>query len=171
MNIADLKNSSTYYASESLLAKAKEKESDFYINCAYTDYGGTFFDNVVIQYFKENYPNSILFEHTSWNGENAFIFGDIAKKFFAESEGYLLGFEGIEDFYINMENTFLEKTFEYIYETFEEKLTISKKEFKSILIEAKECGELNFNIEATFVDYNEKDIEFYLLTKKYLKDE
>lgn len=86
-------------ASDSLLEDAKAKQSNIYINFAYTDYGGDFFDRVSIAYFKENYPDNIVYESTSWNGENAYIFGEIAKKFKEETDNYLLGFESMEDYF------------------------------------------------------------------------
>lgn len=69
-------------SSESLVQSAKGNNSDIYLNFAYTYYGGSFLDKVIISYFKEYYPENILHEETSWNGENAFIFGDIAKEFY-----------------------------------------------------------------------------------------
>lgn len=91
------------YATEFLAMEAKDKNSDYYLNIAYTDYGGDFFDKVVIAYFKEKHPESIVYENTSFNGENAFIFGNVAKEFAEESSRYLLGFEDMEDFYYSME--------------------------------------------------------------------
>lgn len=40
------------------------------LNFAYTDYGGSFLDE------------NIVHEKTSWNGENAFIFGEPAKELY-----------------------------------------------------------------------------------------
>jgi hypothetical protein len=47
------------------------KDSKYYVNFAYTDYGGDFFDKVCIEYFKENYPNNIVYEDTCYYGQNA----------------------------------------------------------------------------------------------------
>lgn len=53
MEAVNFDNKRTYCASESLVLEAKEKNSSFYLNFAYTDYGGTFLDKVVITYFKK----------------------------------------------------------------------------------------------------------------------
>lgn len=97
-NLADR---NTFYASDSLLEEAKEVGANVYVNLAYTAYGGTFLDNCIIQYFKEFHPESIIFESTSWNGENAFIFGEMAQKFLDETTDYYLGFEDLDDYFIN----------------------------------------------------------------------
>lgn len=81
-NLVDFASISTYVASESLVQVAKDKHSDIYLNFAYTDYGGSFLDKVIISYFKEYYPENIVHEKTSWNGENAFIFGEPAKELY-----------------------------------------------------------------------------------------
>lgn len=50
-NLVDFSIKYTYIASESLVQEAKDKHSDIYLNFAYTDYGGSFLDKVVISYF------------------------------------------------------------------------------------------------------------------------
>lgn len=52
-NLVDFSSKYTYIASESLVQEAKSKHSDIYLNFAYTDYGGSFLDKVVISYFKK----------------------------------------------------------------------------------------------------------------------
>lgn len=74
-NLVDFSKEYTYVASESLVQEAKEKHSNIYL-----DYGGSFLDKVIISYFKEYYQENIVHEKTSWNGENAFIFGEPAKE-------------------------------------------------------------------------------------------
>lgn len=78
-NLVDFSSKQTYVASESLLQEAKDKHSDIYLNFAYTDYGGSFLDKVIISYFKEYYPENIVHEKTSHNGENAFILESLQK--------------------------------------------------------------------------------------------
>lgn len=77
-NLVDFASISTYVGSESLVQEVKDKHSDIYLNFAYTDYGGSF----LISYFKEYYQENIVHEKTSWNGENAFIFGEPAKELY-----------------------------------------------------------------------------------------
>lgn len=103
-NLVDFASISTYVASESLVQEAKDKHSDIYLNFAYTDYGGSFLDKVIISYFKEYYPENIVHEKTSWNGENAFIFGEPAKELYDFIKtGYILGFDCLEQYYTQME--------------------------------------------------------------------
>lgn len=60
--LVDFANKFTYVASKSLVQEAQEKHSDIYLNFAYTDYGGSFLDKVIISYFKEYYPGNIVHE-------------------------------------------------------------------------------------------------------------
>lgn len=103
MNKCDLLDRKTFFASDSLLEEVKEKSANVYVNLAYTLYGGTFLDNCLIQYFKEFHPESIIFEETSWNGENAFVFGEIAQKLLDETKDYILGFEDFEGYFMDKE--------------------------------------------------------------------
>lgn len=104
MKKCDLNNRDTFFASDSLLKEAKNKHADTYVNFAYTTYGGSFVDNVYIQYFKEKYPENIISEITSYNGENAFVFGDIVECLIENTRNYVLGFEEIEDYYFEQEH-------------------------------------------------------------------
>lgn len=148
----------TYCASESLVEEAKEKNSNFYLNFAYTNYGGTFFDKVVIAYFKENHPESIVYEETSWNGENAFIFGNAAKEFVEESNYYLLGFEDIEDFYFSLEMDMIIEAANDFYECNKDLFIIEKYEAVDLITEYLE----GYHVEPNYVDYCESDLEAYL---------
>lgn len=103
MKKCDLLDRRTFYASDSLLEKAKEVGANVYVNLAYTAYGGTFLDNCIIQYFKEFHPESIIFESTYWTGENAFVFGEIAQTLLDETKNYILGFEDFEDYFLDKE--------------------------------------------------------------------
>lgn len=92
--------------SQSLKEKAQKKidKGLTVIHFGYTDYGGTFMDKVGIAYFKKNYPKNILSEKSYYNGENAFVFGEVADKYLEENKEYALGFEDIEEFYSQMES-------------------------------------------------------------------
>ena len=59
-------------ASKELKEKARKKikQGDAILSVAYTDYGG----EVIIEYFKKNYPQNIVFEIFN-NGQNAILFG------------------------------------------------------------------------------------------------
>ena len=111
-NLVDFSKEYTYVASESLVQVAKDKHSDIYLNFAYTDYGGSFLDKVIISYFKEYYPENIVHEKTSWNGENTFIFGEPAEELYDFiKNGYILWF----DYYTEMEyNMITEEAQRYI---------------------------------------------------------
>ena len=85
-----LSNRKEYWATDSLIERAKEKVGmdERILAVSYTDYGGTFYDKCLIGYIKENYPNNIITEITSYNGENAFIFGDVLELEDFNSEGF-----------------------------------------------------------------------------------
>ena len=103
LTICDLNNTDTFIASSELVAEAKAKNAKQYANIAYTDYGGTFFDKVLISFIEKYHPNNIASENTAWNGKNAFIFGDILPQLIEDTNGYLLGFENIEEYFFEME--------------------------------------------------------------------
>lgn len=115
-NLVDFASISTYVGSESLVQEVKDKHSDIYLNFAYTDYGGSFLDKVIISYFKEYYQENIVHEKTSWNGENAFIFGEPAKELYNLMKvDNVLGFDDLEDYYTEMEyNMITEEAQQYI---------------------------------------------------------
>lgn len=85
-----LSNRKEYWATDSLIERAKEEVGmdERILAVSYTDYGGTFYDKCLIAYMKENYPNNIITEITSYNGENAFIFGDVLELEDFDSEGF-----------------------------------------------------------------------------------
>ena len=112
------KNGFKGFGSDELKEKLAEqvKEQDFFVNFAYTDYGGDFFDKVAIEYFAKYYKENIIIEKTCYNGKNAFLFGEVAQEFWKETENYLLGFDGIEDFYFEKVNAQELEDFEYFIE-------------------------------------------------------
>lgn len=154
-NLVDFASISTYVASESLVQEAKDKHSDIYLNFAYTDYGGSFLEKVIISYFKEYYPENIVHEKTSWNGENAFIFGEPAKELYNLMKvDNVLGFDDLEDYYTEMEyNMITEEAQQYIDDN-----GISN-DLLDIVYEW--IGE-NSRLEPNFVDYSEIDLNEYL---------
>lgn len=100
--VTNLNDSRQYYASDALLEELKEKMKplDLVYTFSYTDYGGDFMDKVFIAYFSEKFPESIVKENTSYFGENAFLFGEVAAEFIEASENYPLGFRDIEEYYL-----------------------------------------------------------------------
>lgn len=96
------------FASVSLRAELlalKETAAAFpVVNFAFTDYGGSFFDKVAIEYFIAKHPGSIVFESTSWYGRNAFVFGEVAARFLEETEDYPLGFDEFEEYFCQRES-------------------------------------------------------------------
>lgn len=160
-NLVDFSNKNTYIASESLVQEAKSKHSDIYLNFAYTNYGGSFLDKVVISYFKEFYPENIVHEKTSWNGENAFILGELAKELYdLIKTGYILGFDCLEQYYIEMEyNIITEGAQRYINDN-----GLGNELYDIVcewLIESS-------HIEPNFLDYSEIDLNEYLQKNGYL---
>lgn len=92
------------YASESLIEEALEKESELYINLAYTDYGGTLLDKLLITYLT-SIKACILVESTSWYGKNAIVFGATAKELKKYIDnGNVLDYMYFDDYYYTKEN-------------------------------------------------------------------
>lgn len=61
-NLVDFASISTYVGSESLVQEVKDKHSDIYLNFAYTDYGGSFLDKVIISLANCSAMKSIIRE-------------------------------------------------------------------------------------------------------------
>lgn len=117
-------------SSYNLKEQVREKISvgEQVLSFSYTDYGGTFFDKVGIEYFIINHPNNIVWEHTIYFGKNGIIFGDVVKKFQEDTENYLLGFEEMESYFYEVEN-----------ETEHEDFTTFLEDIKREYIVSEEC--------------------------------
>lgn len=154
-NLVDFSNRCTYVGSESLVQEAQDKHSDIYLNFAYTDYGGSFLDKVIISYFKEYYPENIVHEKTSWNGENAFIFGEPAKELYDFIKtGYILGFDCLEQYYTQMEfDMKMEEAQQYIKDN-----GLGNELYDIVLEWLIENSHVEFN----FVYYSEVELNEYL---------
>ena len=105
MEIVNFNNSYSYTATPELAEEAKKRANNqFCVNIAYSDYGGTFWDKAWISYFKESYPDNIIVERSAWNGENAFIFGEIAQDLWdTVNDRNMLAFEDIEEYESQLE--------------------------------------------------------------------
>lgn len=153
--LVNFSNNHTYVASENLVQEAKEKHSDIYLNFGYTDYGGSFLNKVIISYFKERYPENIVFENTFWNGENAFIFGEPAKDlYYFMEDGDLFGFDDLEEYYTEKQCLMIaEATQEYI----------DDNELSNDLYDiVRDWFFDNGHLEPNYVDYSEHDLNEYI---------
>lgn len=162
-NLVDFSSKQTYVASESLLQEAKDKHSDIYLNFAYTDYGGSFLDKVIISYFKEYYPENIVHEKTSYNGENAFIFGEPAK----DLRDFIKNGD-ILDFDCYLEQYYTEMKFDIIMEAAQQYVNYNglDNDLLNIIYEWI-CN--NSRMESNFVDYSEIDLNEFLQKNGYLE--
>lgn len=161
-NLVDFSSKQTYVASESLLQEAKDKHSDIYLNFAYTDYGGSFLDKVIISYFKEYYPENIVHEKTSWNGENAFVFGEPAKELYELIiTGNILDFDYLEQYYT-------ETKYNIIADTAQQYINDNGLDNELYDIVCEWLAE-NSHIEPNFLDYLETDLNEYLQKNGYLE--
>lgn len=153
--LINLSNKNTNIASKSLVQEAKSKHSDIYLNFAYTNYGGSFLDKVVISYFKKYYPENIVHEKTSWSGENAFIFGEPAKELYDFIKtGYILGFDCLEQYYTEMQyNMITEEAQRYINDN-----GLGNELYDIVY----EWLVNNSRMEPTFVDYSEVELNDFL---------
>jgi hypothetical protein len=166
------------FASYELQEKLREKlglDSDansvgdnVVISFAYTDYGGDFLDKVAIEYFKENYPENTLFEYAGYGGENAFVFGEPAQEWINSTEDYPLGFEGIEEFYYQMQNDAEYEGFEYFVDDLSRDYTFDKEEVMSWLMENKGGY---YSVYPSGVDFSWSDLTDELLEEGLIKKE
>ena len=153
MKKVNLSNRSEFYASDSLLEMAVSKKSKCYINLAYTDYGGTFLDKTLISYFEQYFPESIISEHTSWNGKNAFIFGKMAIEL-ADCLDNILSFRSFEDYYSDSEfNEYLDAADYFIK---------YKPEYSGLKDQIVDYFFENCSILTSGVDYCDSDLIKYL---------
>lgn len=154
-NLVDFSKEYTYVASESLVQEAKEKHSNIYLNFCYTDYGGSFLNKVIISYFKEYYPENIVFESTSWNGENAFLFGEPSEAlYYFMEDGNLFGFDNLEEYYTEKQCLMIaEATQEYI----------NDNELSNDLYDiVRDWFFENGYLEPNYIDYSEHDLNEYI---------
>jgi len=146
------------FASYTLRDELKEKgiaDDDLVVNFAFTDYGGDFFDKVCCEYFKKNYKDNFISEKTAYFGKNGILFGDIAKRFIEETEDYLLGFEDIEDFYMEMESKEFDSFVEYVLTDSLRGYSFNKEDVENWLHENKEGY---YSITTQGIDFCESDL-------------
>lgn len=154
-NLVDFASISTYVGSESLVQEVKDKHSDIYLNFAYTDYGGSFLDKVIISYFKEYYQENIVHEKTSWNGENAFIFGEPAKELY---ELIIAG--NILDFYY-LGQYYTETKYNIIADTAQQYINDNGLDNELYDIVCDWLSENSYS-EPNYLDYSENDLNDFL---------
>lgn len=104
-------------ASDFLWNDAKER-GGIAVNIAYTNYGGTFMEKTLMKYISERFPEDIIMEDTSWDGMNAFVFGNIADKVWdgatRNSDIFNL-FDDFEDYFMTEESNAMQAESEYIF--------------------------------------------------------
>lgn len=167
--VTNLNERTQYYASDDLLNELKSKihANDIIVNFAYTDYGGDFFDKVCISFFNENYKDNFVSENTCYSGKNGFLFGEVAKEFLESTENYLLSFEGIEEYYYNMQNNEEYEGFKY----FIEGLDTDKYEISDTAIDTlMENKGGYYNVLTSGLDYCESDLIDYCIESGIIKE-
>jgi len=136
------------------------------VNFAYTDYGGTFMDKICIQYFKKEYPKNIISETTGWNGYNAFLFGDVAIKFWNEYEDNVLGFENIEEYYSKEEQKETYKAFKWFLTDIRRDYIFNYRKVLEFLMYERSGY---YSMQTTGLDYSTSDlIEFLTENEKII---
>ena len=104
-------------ASDFLWNDAKER-GGIAVNIAYTNYGGTFMEKTLMKYISERFPEDIIMEDTSWDGMNAFVFGNIADKVWDVASGksdISNLFDDFEDYFITEEYNVMQAESESIF--------------------------------------------------------
>ena len=152
LTICDLNNTDTFIASSELVAEAKAKNAKQYVNIAYSNYGGTFLDKVLISFIENDHPNNIVSENSAWNGKNAFIFGNILQQLIEDTNDYLLKFETLEEYFCEMEQKEYD---EYINILIDEGVINNVRYERDF---AKQYLEEHANISTIGVDVNVDDL-------------
>ena len=152
----------SFFASDLFFTEAKETLANetHVVNLSYTDYGGTLLDKVLIAFLKEKYTDNIIFEKTSWNGENAFVFGNVAKEIIKNRDSLFSEFYELEDFYVEFEDTEYEK---------EAVSFMRDNGFKKRKDDIIEWLTENGRVETFGVDYSESELIKFLKTTKKIK--
>lgn len=160
------------FASYDMRDQIKElnlKDDDILVNLAYTDYGGDVFDKVAIRYFTEKYKENIIKENTCYCGENAFIFGSIAKEFFIAFERYPLGFEDIEELYYQMEREAENESFKsFIDDDLEGHYLFDRAKVKEYLLNEK-SGYYSWHTSG--IDFSSSDLIVDLIKQGLIFDD
>lgn len=148
-------------ATDSLFADAK-KRGGIALNVAYTNYGGTFIEKCIVSFMKERYPEHILYEETSWDGENAFIFGEIVE--IIQDKGFL-GVDGFEDYFLDKRYKLVSETADELYEdwTRDQEKELTEKEEKECKRLIQESLEYFGHCETFGFDFYEPDIREYIM--------
>ena len=109
-------------ASDFLWNDAKER-GGIAVNIAYSNYGGTFMEKTLMKYISERFPEDIIMEDTSWDGKNAFVFGDIADKVWDGATGnsdIFNLFDDFEDYFITEESNVMQAESKSIFNAYKE---------------------------------------------------
>lgn len=129
----------------------KVGNSDFVFNFAYTNYGGTLLDKAMIAFANKYYPECIVSENTSWNGENAFVFGELAKIIGESNDIIYADYKAnFEDFVMEMENDLEIKAFIEVSSQFED----ANDAFDWL----SEHRSGYYQCEPNYLDYNEAEL-------------
>lgn len=104
--IININGVESYYASEQLVNELTALNTDgVVINLAYTDYGGSILDKLLISYLLEEGSKDIIVEQTPWNGQNAFVFGETAEELEAcITPGYVFDFDNLTEYFFDKKN-------------------------------------------------------------------
>ena len=152
LTICDLNNTDTFIASSELVAEAKAKNAKQYVNIAYSNYGGTFLDKVLISFIEKDHPNNIVSENSAWQGKNAFIFGDILPQLIEDTNNYLLKFETLEEYFCEME----QKEYDEYIDMLIDEGVINNLRYERDFV--KQYLEENANISTTGVEVEDYDL-------------
>lgn len=115
-NLTTLNNTIASNSLKEELKKRLHNDNEIFYNAAYTNYGGTFMDKVLIEWAKKYHPEDIIFENTSWDGQNGFIFGETAKNMgidFYEDD------ISLENMYVDMRDEAIKEATDYLIEDYD----------------------------------------------------
>ena len=150
-------------ASKELKEKARKKikDSDAVLAVGYTDYGGTFGDKALIEYFKKNYPKNIVYERAGYNGQNAILFGEPLQEYLDGRAADDFG-----DYYMIKEMETEEKEFkEFVKHLKYKKYKVSPNTLDWLL----ENRSGYYKLEPSGLDFNSEELENELIEEGLIK--
>jgi hypothetical protein len=140
------------------------RKGDVYINFAYSNYSGDFYDKAVIEYLKTLEEGKLFeefyCEHSHYFGQNAYLTGLLAREFLESIEDYLLGFRELEPFFYELEEkSFLKTINDLIIPDIESDREIELTDEQKAIITAKILERDVLSHSADIVDYSTETIE------------
>jgi len=135
------------------------KDDQLVINFAYTDYGGSFIDKVIIAFLRSKHVQHMLHEHTSWSGENCTLYSKKYVKFFNRDFKDWFYNDEFEEFYCQQEYQIQDECWNYVANEFIQDYELDESMKSDIVNFLHEEFDRYYSIVYTQVDYSSENAE------------